>query len=142
MSRLTSSILLLSLIAANAFVRPLYRFHCRNRWFCETSDDIGGEVSQSELEAQNAELDISAAENATAVALDPIQQAIKQKETELAKAVSELENTLRSERILLAKARDRLSETGKTGYFMVQAQVADFMVCSSGSYLFHDTNDL
>ena len=88
-------------------------------------------MSQSELEDLNAALNTSAAENATAVAIDPLQQAIKEKETELAKVVAELESSLRSERILLAKTRDRLSETGKTGYFMVQAQVADFMVgCS------------
>lgn len=69
----------------------------------------------------------SVTENAT-VASDPRAEAIKLKEAELAKVVAELENTLRYERMQLAKARDRLSETGKTGYFMVQAQVADFMV--------------
>lgn len=134
MSRVTSSILLLSLLAAQAFVRPLYRFQSRIRFSCDNSDDIGVDGSQSEVEAQNTALEMSAAENATAVALDPLEQAIQQKETELAKAMSELESTLRSERILLAKAKDRLSETGKTGYFMVQAQVADFMVCCTSTF--------
>jgi hypothetical protein len=35
---------------------------------------------------------------------------------------------LRSERNKLAMSKDKLTETGKNGFFIVQAQVADFLV--------------
>lgn len=128
MARLAAVVLLVSLIHASAFVRPLHRFQpCRNPLFCEPSNIAGEELGQDEGGSQAVPPNESVTENAT-VASDPRAEAIKLKEAELAKVVAELENTLRYERMQLAKARDRLSETGKTGYFMVQAQVADFMV--------------
>ena len=39
-----------------------------------------------------------------------------------------LEITLRSERLMLANLKDKISESGKPGYFIVQAQVNEFVV--------------
>ena len=41
--------------------------------------------------------------------------------------MTELENILRSERLLLARTKDKISESGKNGYFIIQAQVANYL---------------
>ena len=57
----------------------------------------------------------------------PLEMAIKEREEELAKKLSDLEGKLRTERVSTMKTKDKLSESGKTGFFMVQAQVAEFL---------------
>ena len=57
----------------------------------------------------------------------PLEKAIKEREEELTKKLAELEGKLRTERINTMKVKDKLSESGKTGFFMVQAQVAEFL---------------
>jgi hypothetical protein len=96
---------------------------------CKTNKN----VPESEVENDQA-ITVPDIDNATLPIVDPRLEAIKLKESQLAKTVVELESTLRSERILLAKSKDKLSETGKTGFFMVQAQVADFMVRHSSIF--------
>lgn len=63
-----------------------------------------------------------------AVVLSPLEEAILQKESELRSTLQSLENALKSERLRLGKVKDRKSESGKLGFFMVQAQVNDFLV--------------
>jgi hypothetical protein len=46
----------------------------------------------------------------------------------LTNEIEYLENNIASERISLLRTKDRISESGKSGYFIIQAQVADFMV--------------
>ncbi len=57
----------------------------------------------------------------------PLDKAIKEKESELAKELADIEGKLRTERLSTMKTKDKLSESGKTGFFMVQAQVAEFL---------------
>lgn len=57
----------------------------------------------------------------------PLEIAIKLKEDMLEQEVMSLESRLRSERLSLSRARDKISETGKNGYFILQAQVAEFL---------------
>jgi hypothetical protein len=59
---------------------------------------------------------------------DPVAKAIADSEATLKEEVQNLESVLRAERAKLAKLRDRISESGKTGFFIVQAQVNDFAV--------------
>lgn len=54
--------------------------------------------------------------------------AIKEYELKLQKEITDLENILRAERLNLGRIKDRISESGKSGFFMVQAQVNDFQV--------------
>ena len=86
----------------------------------ETVDDI------SELEKIISD---SLANNNTATfELDPIAKATADYENKLQLQIESLENILRSERIKLSRAKDKVSESGKNGYFIIQAQVNDFMV--------------
>jgi len=64
--------------------------------------------------------------NSTVV--DPLAQAVSDYEGTLSSQVTLLENLLRTEKNNLIRWKDRLSETGKNGYFIVQAQVNDFSV--------------
>lgn len=57
----------------------------------------------------------------------PLEKAIKEREEELTKQLADLEGKLRTERVNTMKVKDKLSESGKTGFFMVQAQVAEFL---------------
>lgn len=60
-------------------------------------------------------------------AIDPVAEGIRMRVQDLNLQVAELESKIRSERILLTKTKDKLAESGKTGFFMVQAQVNDFL---------------
>ncbi len=42
--------------------------------------------------------------------------------------IQQIESFIATERINLVRIKDKISESGKNGYFIVQAQVADFMV--------------
>lgn len=60
--------------------------------------------------------------------VDPVAQATIDQEKRLAEELQHLETVLKSERVSLIKVRDNLSESGKNGFFIVQAQVNDFTV--------------
>jgi hypothetical protein len=60
--------------------------------------------------------------------LDPEVLAVEQQEEGLKEELSSIDETLRNQRLRLAKLRDRISESGKNGFFIVQAQVNDFAV--------------
>ena len=59
--------------------------------------------------------------------LTPQQKAIAEKEKELKNQLENLENQLRKSRVDLIRVRDKISESGKNGYFIQQAQVAEFL---------------
>eukprot|EP00607_Mallomonas_marina_P004208 CAMPEP_0182428068 /NCGR_PEP_ID=MMETSP1167-20130531/20994_1 /TAXON_ID=2988 /ORGANISM="Mallomonas Sp, Strain CCMP3275" /LENGTH=241 /DNA_ID=CAMNT_0024610719 /DNA_START=222 /DNA_END=947 /DNA_ORIENTATION=+ len=83
----------------------------------EVSSDIteGGVSASKETETEEE------------VEVDPKIEAIKQYTNQLRNEVKQLETFVRSERLLSAKTKDKLSESGKAGYFIVQAQVNDFL---------------
>jgi molecular chaperone GrpE (heat shock protein) len=58
---------------------------------------------------------------------DPEVKLLKEMETKLQSEISQLESQLRMERLSLSKVKDQVSESGKNGFFMVQAQVANFL---------------
>lgn len=60
--------------------------------------------------------------------VDPLAKAIADYENSLSNQVTSLESLLRTEKNNLIRWKDRISETGKNGYFIVQAQVNDFSV--------------
>jgi len=60
--------------------------------------------------------------------VDQRTQMIKDYESELHTELASLENLLRTERLNLARVKDKVSESGKSGFFMVQAKVNDFLV--------------
>lgn len=85
-------------------------------------DDIIEEnLSEAPSEGETGEAEVSEE------TIDPQIEAIEKYEKVLKQQVELLENTLRSERFSASKAKDKLSESGKAGYFMVQAQVNDFL---------------
>lgn len=59
---------------------------------------------------------------------DPETAARKKIEQQLRYELSKAEGLLRNERIQLSKTRDKISESGKNGFFLVKAQVNDFLV--------------
>jgi len=60
--------------------------------------------------------------------VDPLAKAVADYENSLSNQVISLETLLRTEKNNLLRWKDRISETGKNGYFIVQAQVNDFSV--------------
>ena len=55
------------------------------------------------------------------------ERAVKAEEERLTQELKSLEDKLRAERRELIKVKDKISESGKTGFFMVQAQVSEFL---------------
>ncbi|KAJ1416961.1 hypothetical protein B484DRAFT_454125 [Ochromonadaceae sp. CCMP2298] len=84
-------------------------------------EDEGEEFLEEEEEEkeEEAEMEIEA--------VDPVKEAIREREMALAAELSLLDGQLRTERKSLTTLRDKISESGKNGYFIVQAQVSDFM---------------
>ena len=60
------------------------------------------------------------------VELDPYSVAVKDLESQLKNEITMLETSLKSDRNSLSKTKDKASESGKNGYFIVQAKVAEF----------------
>lgn len=89
-------------------------------------DEDATEVEDMQMEGDLASEAVSAAASETAAAPDPKQQAISNYERKLAQEVDSLERKLRTERLALSKLKDKISESGKNGYFIVQAQVNEF----------------
>lgn len=86
-----------------------------------TNDEKEIEENSEEIETTT----VAEADNST-ITIDPIEVAIKDRENELKVKIERLESTLRSEKAKLLKLKDRVSESGKMGFYMVQAQVHDF----------------
>ena len=74
----------------------------------------------NELEAPEA--------NSTVPIVDEVSLAIANKEAQLRDEVQKLEDILRTERLNLSKVKDKISESGKTGFYIIQAQVNDYAV--------------
>lgn len=60
--------------------------------------------------------------------IDPQKEAIAKLEKELTNELESLEQILSSKRISLNQARNRLMESGPRGYYLIQAQVNEFLV--------------
>jgi len=82
-------------------------------------DDVGG-VAEAEAEVEAEGEGEGEGEESE---LSETERAIKNREDELRKELKELEDALRHERRELLRTKDKVSESGKTGFFMVQAQV-------------------
>lgn len=117
----------LCLQQCNAFIRPIPTFsrNFKTNLNCEGQEGPFEDVEPL-VEQEQEQLPTVDQGNTTAP-IDAKSEAVRAKEVELTKKIAELENTLRSERNRLAISKDRLSETGKNGFFIVQAQVADFL---------------
>ena len=90
----------------------------------------GGDDSEDKLDSievpetpEEGETEVEAAE-----VLTPLEEAIREKEGNLLKELTALENQLKTERINAGKTRDKVFESGKSGFFVVQAQVSEFLV--------------
>jgi hypothetical protein len=81
-----------------------------------------GEEGVREEEDESDEGD----EEKEAIEEDPELVALKKQQKELEDKLAAAENQLRAERRSLVNLKDQASESGKGGYFMVQAQVAEF----------------
>lgn len=89
-----------------------------------SEQEIDGGSDTTQLPSQS-ESDEKASET---VPEDPKLIAIKDLEIKLRDELSSAESLLRAERIQLSKSKESAFERGKNGYFMVQAQVNDFVV--------------
>jgi molecular chaperone GrpE (heat shock protein) len=89
----------------------------------EDGETVEGDDSEATIE-NVVETDGNATE--AVVGLTPMEQAVEDYEKKLAMQLKDAEVRLRSERMLLTKLKDRESESGKNGFFMVQAQVNEF----------------
>ena len=94
----------------------------------EDKEILDEEEDQESEEINKVDDPINSDSNSTVVELDPVAEATKKYENKLQQEVDRLETTLRSERFRLSRAKDKVSESGKNGYFIIQAQVNDFMV--------------
>ena len=72
----------------------------------EASEEASEEGDESE-EAEEEEPEKS-----------PLEKAIIEKEADLARELADIEGKLRTERLRTMKTKDKLSESGKTGFFL------------------------
>eukprot|EP01038_Epipyxis_sp_PR26KG_P006637 gene6637-9111_t len=96
--------------------------------FCEPNVQEDEEVESTSTineidELDNTQSNVTDSSNST----DPIKEATIAYEKSLQLEVNKLESILRTERVQLTKLKDKASESGKNGYFIVQAQVNDFL---------------
>ena len=99
----------------------------------DSNNIIVDDISNVNMENSTNNITVS---NDTIVC-DPIAEAIKKKEQELDAKILSLESIHRTKLHNLQRIKEKISESGKTGFFMIQAQVADFQV-----YIFMHTNKL
>lgn len=106
--------------------------HSKRRSFTALAQQVSDEPHHSDITDDIGDLvgDTAVAESDTETVKESQAetQATADYEKQLADELQHLEATLRSERGSLTKLRDKLSESGKNGYFIVQAQVNDFTV--------------
>ena len=98
----------------------------------ESVEDNDETVEENDNTADNSDNDSDDnVENKEAieepVELTEEEKAIIQKEKEIKNQLELLENELRKSRLDLVRTRDKISESGKNGYFIQQAQVAEFL---------------
>lgn len=97
--------------------------------FDENSNDVD-DVSDEVLDVLDTEIvpevAVEEPEVPKEVELDPYEVAVKALEAQLKSEVLMIESLLKSERNSLSKIKDKASESGKNGYFIVQAKVAEF----------------
>lgn len=97
-----------------------------------TETDIGDDgeeiLDDVEVVATNLNATDSTTTNTTEP-IDPKAEILKAKISALTAQERQLENAIATERLNLLRVKDKVSESGKTGYFIVQAQVAEFLVC-------------
>ena len=86
---------------------------------CETDEDFVEEESESEIVNPT---------NTTVTEEDPKLRLIKLREDALIAQISQIESLVNFERTSLLRSKDKVSESGKNGFFIVQAQVNDFLV--------------
>lgn len=91
---------------------------------CETDEDFTEEGSNDDNVEESEVLDEAPSESIE----DPQAQLIKLKVDAIKNQISQIESRIAFEKTGLLKAKDKVSESGKTGFFIVQAQVNDFLV--------------
>jgi hypothetical protein len=89
----------------------------------EAGDAVDGDYSEGEDEKEKEGAEEEEKKSS-------FEMAIEEKEKELKKQIEETEKLLRKERVSNMRVKDKISESGKTGFFIVQAQVAEFLVSS------------
>lgn len=95
-----------------------------------TDSDLEEEVlNDVEVVTANLNSTETTAANSTEP-VDPKAEILKAKISALLAQEKQLESAIAAERVNLLRTKDRISESGKTGYFIVQAQVAEFLVSS------------
>ena len=90
-------------------------------------EELIGEVVENDDDEQDEGDDDDDEEVEEEEATDPELIALIEQEKEVKAAFKKLEDELRSERFALRKTKDKLSESGKTGFFIIQAQVNEFL---------------
>ena len=91
-----------------------------------TITNIETEQSLDTSVEEDSNEDVAAKGNVT----DPLAEVQAERLQQLTKELEEQEGLLRVERSNLMKLRDKVSESGKNGFFIVKAQVNDFSVSS------------
>ena len=81
---------------------------------------------EEELDILDTEIVSSSIVETPPIELDPYEIAVKALEAEIVGNITNKEMILKSERNSLSKTKDKASESGKNGYFMIQAKVAEF----------------
>lgn len=99
----------------------------------ESSVQESQQPQSSVTEDKNERLEESPQEpvvlqNNTTAPVDPKEEARKELEVKLQTELTKLEETLRTKRLSLNRAKNRLSESGARGYYLVQAQVNEYLV--------------
>lgn len=96
----------------------------------DTDADDADVNEETEVEAEVVSDDSEQSADAQAAEevkeLSPYEKAVQELETKLKAEVTSLEALLKNERNNLLKTKDKVSESGKNGFFIVQAQVAEF----------------
>ena len=132
---------LLSWQAAQRTQRTLVLVQCNtnaNGFYGECSstgvDELAGVTDG--IAVTDIGVDSDSSDNSTTVpgvvTVDPFIQAVALKEEKLMQELQSLESELRAERATLTRLKDKMSESGKNGYFIVQAQVNDYAVSNKG----------
>ena len=94
----------------------------------EVEDIDEDKVLESEIEPpKQAEESDEDKEDEEEISNDPELLALQEQEKELQLMLKKLEDELRTERKSLTQTKDKLSESGKTGFFIIQAKVSLYL---------------
>jgi hypothetical protein len=120
-------------VSLNTRLSPYTQRQLRHVHFCssETTETVD-ELPELNLGDGSSEaiIEVSSVNETVAniTADQALSEAIQAQKEALRNEIDILERTLRRERLVLSKLKERRSESGKNGYFLVQAQVNDFLV--------------